>query len=88
MGVSLIVGVALGTRFNVLIVGLAIFVDLSVIAGTGAALGFGIWSNVFLMALSATGLQIGYLVGIAIRLADLVLPEPLSELKAHRRSSY
>jgi hypothetical protein len=66
LGLSMIVGAALGTRFSALVLGLAIFVDMALIVGATFVLHHGIRSNAFLMVFSATGLQIGYLVGAVV----------------------
>jgi hypothetical protein len=64
---SILFGAALGTRFKVLVLFPAIFVSAALIAGATAAHGSSVWSAVLSMAVSATGLQMGFLGGVATR---------------------
>jgi hypothetical protein len=64
---GMIVGAAIGTRFNVVVLGSTIVVGVALIAGASVAVGDGVWSNILPMVIMVTGVQIGYLVGIAVR---------------------
>jgi hypothetical protein len=66
--ISLLVGMALGQRFKVLILVPAIAAAIIVSIAAGIARDDDIWSIVLLAVVAATGLQIGYLGGIAIRI--------------------
>ena len=65
--ISFLVGLALAQRFKVLVLIPAILLTLvfAVVAGlSGAAAG---WASALTAVIVITGLQIGYLIGIAIR---------------------
>jgi hypothetical protein len=62
-GIPILIGAALGLRFNILSVILTIGVALLGSAAIGIAFGHGIGSVVVTMVLVASALQIGYLAG-------------------------
>jgi hypothetical protein len=64
---SLIVGAAISTRFNVVVLGSTVVVGVALIAGASAAVGDGVWSNALPAVVMVAGTQIGYFVGIAAR---------------------
>jgi hypothetical protein len=65
--ISLLAGMVLGQRFKVLAVVPAIAAWLLVAIGFGIAHSEGLGRTVLLAALAVASLQIGYLVGVAIR---------------------
>jgi hypothetical protein len=65
--ITLLAGMVLGQRFKVLAVVPAIAVSSLVAAGFGIAHSEGLGRTVLLAALAVASLQIGYLVGVAIR---------------------
>ena len=65
--ISLLAGMVLGQRFKVLAVVPAIAVSSLVAIGFGIAHSEGLGGMVLLAALAVASLQIGYLVGVAIR---------------------
>jgi|HubBroStandDraft_3_1064219.scaffolds.fasta_scaffold64624_2 hypothetical protein len=65
--ISLLAGMVLGQRFKVLAVVPAIAAWLLVAIGFGIAHSEGLGLTVLLAALAVASLQIGYLVGVAIR---------------------
>lgn len=65
--ISLLVGMVLGQRFKVLAVVPAMAASLLVTIGIGIAHSEGLGRTVLLVALAVASLQIGYLVGVAIR---------------------
>jgi len=67
MIVSMLLGAALGMRFKVFVLFPAIFASAALIVGAAAAHGSAVWSAVLSIALSATGLQIGFFGGVAAR---------------------
>jgi hypothetical protein len=65
--ISLLGGMVLGQRFKVLALVPAIAVSLPVAIGVGIAHSDGFGRTVLLAALAVASLQIGYLLGVAIR---------------------
>jgi hypothetical protein len=65
--ISLLVGMVLGQRFKVLAVVPAMAASLLVSIGVGIAYSEGLGRTVLLAALAVASVQIGYLVGVAIR---------------------
>jgi len=65
--ITLLAGMVLGQRFRVLAVVPAIAASLLVAIGFGIAQSEGLGRTVLLAALAVASLQIGYLLGIAIR---------------------
>src|SRR5580692_6427379 len=63
VGISILIGVALGLRFNALILVPTIVLGAVITAVVGFAHGNPIWSVAFAMVSSTAGLQIGYFVG-------------------------
>lgn len=76
--ISLLVGVALGQRFKVMVLMPAGAMGLALAIGTGIAHGQSAWSIVLTAATAATCMQIGYLAGIGVR--------HLQEVASSRRS--
>ena len=70
---SLVVGAVLRLRWTVLSVVPAMLVVTMVIAGIGLAGSYGFWSIIAAVAVSATSLQFGYLVGQSVREAARML---------------
>jgi hypothetical protein len=64
---SLLIGAALGMRFGVLILLPAILLSLALNAGIAAAQDSGLWDTLLAIALSITGIQIGFLAGSSAR---------------------
>jgi hypothetical protein len=65
--ISLLAGMVLGQRFKVLAVVPALAASLLLATGFGIAHSEGLGRTVLLAALAVASLQIGYLVGVAIR---------------------
>jgi len=65
--ISLLGGMVLGQRFKVLAVVPAIAISMLVAIGYGIAHSDGLGRTVLLAALAVASLQIGYLVGVAVR---------------------
>ena len=65
--ISLLVGLLLGQRFKVLILLPAIALILMLTIGTGIVRPDALWAIVVMAVGTVASLQIGYLVGIAIR---------------------
>jgi hypothetical protein len=63
---SLLIGALLPYRFNVFVLLPTILVGWMFVAATAMAQGAGLWWALFSMIVTALGLQIGYLCGIAI----------------------
>ena len=64
---SMLFGVALGLRFKVLVLFPAILMSLVLNAGIAAAQGNDLWATLLAIALSAIGIQVGFLGGISAR---------------------
>jgi hypothetical protein len=60
---GLAVGAVLGTRFNVFILFPAMLAGVLLNIGIASAQGTGFWQMLIALALSITGLQLGYVVG-------------------------
>ena len=67
MILSIFCGAVLGIRFKVLILFPAILVCLAIDASIAAAHGSGLWPTLIALALSVTGLQLGFLGGLSAR---------------------
>jgi hypothetical protein len=67
IGISILIGAALGLRFNFLILIPTVVLVLAIAAAVGIAHPDNIWSAVLTVVLVVTGLQIGYLAGIMTR---------------------
>jgi hypothetical protein len=67
MILSTLFGAVLGTRFKVWVLFPTIFVSAALLAVAAAAHGSGLWSATVSIVLCATGLQIGFLGGVATR---------------------
>jgi hypothetical protein len=65
--ISVLVGAALGLRFNFFILVPTVGLALAVVAVTGIALGNGIWRLVATMVVVAAFLQLGYIGGSVLR---------------------
>jgi len=65
--ISLLAGMVLGQRFKVLILIPATALALVFATGTGIVRADTVWSIVLMATAAAASLQIGYLVGVAIR---------------------
>jgi hypothetical protein len=74
MILSTLFGAILGTRFKVFVLFPAIFTSAALIAGAGVAHGGDVWSIALAVTVCITGLQIGFLAGIAIRVAAARAP--------------
>jgi len=64
---SIIFGAALGLRFNVFVLVPAICVSVAFIASVAAARGYGLSPTLIAVALSVTGIQVGFLGTISTR---------------------
>jgi hypothetical protein len=64
--VSLLVGAALGQRFQVIVLAPAVAIALVLAIGTGVTCGDPGWSIVLMAVAVAASVQIGYLIGIGI----------------------
>ena len=75
---SFLIGAALAQRFNVLVLIPAVAIVLTLAAGIGVTNAPTAWSIVVMTAAAATGMQIGYLIGLSIRdvLAAASRPAP------------
>lgn len=60
---SIVLGVVLSLRFNVIILVPGIFLTLMIAATTGVARGDGVWSVAGTMAMATAAVQLGYLLG-------------------------
>lgn len=69
MFATMAIGVLLGLRFKVFVLVPAIAISLGANFAIGIAKGSGIWPILFSTFITIAGLQIGYLVGVAIRFA-------------------
>jgi predicted lysophospholipase L1 biosynthesis ABC-type transport system permease subunit len=67
MILSILCGAVLGMRFKVFILFPAILVSLALNAEIAAAHGSGLWPTLIAIALSVTGLQLGFLGGLSAR---------------------
>src|ERR1700674_24683 len=65
--VSLLVGAVLGQHFRVMVLIPATVALLVIAVATGITQAQTAWSIVLMVATSATGMQIGYFIGIGIR---------------------
>ena len=65
--ISLLVGMVLGQRFKVLILGPAILLAFLTVISIGIARGDSAWTVVLTTIMVNVGLQTGYLLGISIR---------------------
>src|ERR1700686_1904028 len=76
IGISILIGAALGLRFSVLILLPTIVLATLITAAIGIAHGDQIWSVALAMVLVATALQISYLAGTITRAAVVGLVRP------------
>ena len=81
---SIFCGAVLGMRFKVLILFPAILVCLALNAGIAAAHGGSLWPTLIAIALSVTGLQLGFLGGLSTRyfMAASRAPDPQTSRRA------
>jgi hypothetical protein len=84
--ISMLIGAVLGMRFKVLVLFPGIFFSSMLLAAAAVANGSTLWSAVLSMVLSATGLQIGFLGGVATRfvVAAARTPRPSDVAKRPR----
>jgi hypothetical protein len=78
MILSMLCGALLGMRFKVFILFPAIPVCLGLNADIAAAHGSGLWPTLLAIALSLTGLQLGFLAGLVTRYAMAASRAPRS----------
>jgi hypothetical protein len=64
---GIILGAALGLRFTVLVLFPATLLSFALIASVAAARGYGLWPTLIAVALSITGIQVGFLGAISTR---------------------
>ena len=76
IGISILIGAALGLQFNVFILVPTVVLALVSTAAIGIAHGDQMWSVVVTMVLVATALQISYLVGTITRAAVVGFVRP------------
>jgi hypothetical protein len=81
---SLLFGAVLGMRFKAFVLFPAIPVCLALNAGIAAAQGSGLWPAFLAMALSVTGLQLGFLGGVITRYFIATSRTPLPNGAADR----
>jgi hypothetical protein len=67
--ISMFFGAVLGMRRSVFALYPAFVIAVALIAGSAAMYGSSVWSTLLAMPLSAIGLQIGFLGGLATRFA-------------------